>query len=112
MKLTQRHLQAIYSMLVALPPFDRFNLPSDAIVQFKVNRSRMTKGLYEPDPHTISVSRQEHKDYQDVVHTVAHEMCHLALERIGEGDHSDHGAAFNALAAECCNLWNWDFKTF
>lgn len=112
MKLTQRHLQAIYSMLAAMPPFDRYHLPSDAVIQFKVNRSAMAKGTYEPDPHTITVSKPEHADYQDVVHTVAHEMCHLALERRGERTHADHCSAFNALGAEVCNLWNWDFKTF
>ena len=112
MKLTQRHLQAIYSMLAAMPPFDRYKLPSDARVQFKINRSAMTKGTYEPDPHTITVSRDEHSDYQDVVHTVAHELTHLALEVAGKRDHANHCAEFNALAAEVCTKWNWDFKTF
>ena len=112
MKLTQRHLAAIYSMLAAMPPFDRYSLPSDAVVQFKVNRSGQAKGTYEPDPYLITVSKSEHADYQDVVHTVAHEMVHLALDRVGEEHHANHGAQFNRLGAECCNLWNWDFKAF
>lgn len=112
MKLTRHMLAQVYSMLAAMPPFDRFNLPSDASIQFKVNRSGMAKGTYEPDPNTITISKPEHKDYQDVVGTVAHEIVHLALERRGSRDHSNHDAEFNALAAEVCNLWNWNFKEF
>lgn len=112
MKLTQRHLASIYSMLAAMPPFDRYSLPSDAVIQFKVIPKGMAKGTYEPDPYLITVSRNQHVDYQDVVHTIAHEMTHLVLDRVGEEHHANHGAQFNRLGAEVCNLWNWDFKSF
>lgn len=102
----------MYSMLAAMPPFDRYNLPSDARVEFSIYRSAMHKGSYEPDPHTIKISKPEHKDYQDVLLTMAHEMVHMALEIRGEREHACHGAAFNALGAEVCNAWNWNFKEF
>lgn len=99
-------------MLACLPPFDRFNLPADVNIEFRVNRSSMAKGLYEPDPHQISISKPEHKDYQDTLLTMAHEMVHLALERRGASDHSNHDCDFNALAAEVCDAWGWDFRSF
>lgn len=112
MKLTPRHLAAIYSMLAALPPFDRYKLASDAKIEFRVTRADMSMGLYEPDPHTISISKPHHEYYKDVVKTMAHEMVHLALERQGKPNHSNHCSDFNALAAEVCNLWGWNFKEF
>lgn len=112
MKLLPRHLAAMYHTLSVLPPFDRYKLASDARIEFKVTRADLSMGLYEPDPHTISISKVHHKTYNDVMQTMAHEMCHLALERKGSPNHSNHCAEFNALAAEVCNQWGWNFKGF
>ena len=112
MKLTRRHCAGMYSMLAAMPPFDRFDLPTDARIEFRVNRAGMHKGMYEPDPHTISISKETHDTYHDVLQTMAHEMAHLALERQGRPNHSNHCSEFNALAAQICNIWGWNFKEF
>ena len=112
MKLTKRHLASMYNMLAIMPPFDRFKLASDARMEFVVNRASMSAGLYEPDPHTISISKINNKHYHDVLQTMAHEMVHLALERQGRPDHHNHCSEFNALGAEVCDLWGWNFKEF
>lgn len=112
MKLTRQHLATMYYMLAAMPPFTRYKLPSDAKIDFKINRSKMLCGSYEVDPHTITISRVLCHTYQQVLETLAHEMVHLALEQRGASDHSDHDVAFNNLAAEVCTLWGWNFPKF
>ena len=112
MKITRLALQNMYDCLAVLPPFDRFTLPLSHSIEFRVNQSKMAKGLYEPDPHQISISRIQHDSYGDVLMTLAHEMVHLALERRGASDHSNHDADFNKLGAEVCDFWGWNFKEF
>ena len=112
MKITPRYLATMYYMLAALPPFNRFKLPSEHEVDFKINRSSMLLGSYDVDPHLIIISRVACHDYKEVMETLAHEMVHLALEQRGASDHSDHDSAFNCLAAEVCTIWGWDFKEF
>lgn len=112
MKLSRKHLSSMYNMLVVLPPFDRYKMAKDVRIDFKITHSDMSQGLYEPDPHTISISKIHNKGYNDVLQTLAHEMVHLALEVAGSPHHHNHCSEFNALAAEVCNEWGWNFKEF
>ncbi len=112
MKLTKRHLAGMYNMLASLPPFDRYKMAKDVRIDFKVTQAEMTMGLYEPDPHTICISKTQNKTYLDALQTLAHEMVHLALEVKGSSSHHNHCSEFNALAAEVCNNWGWNFKEF
>jgi len=107
-----RHIADMYHVLASLPPFTRYKLPSDAEVEFKLTRSKMLMGSYDVDPHTICVSTHLCTTYQSLFETMAHEMVHLALERKGASDHSNHDSEFNALAAEVCDAWGWNFKEF
>ncbi len=112
MKLLPQHLAAMYSLLAEVPPFSKHRLPRWDKVEFTVTRSRMLMGSYDGDPHHICVSSTYCDTYQKTLETVAHEMIHLVLERKGSRDHSDHDSDFNAMAADVCNLWGWNFKEF
>jgi len=111
-RLTKHILEGMYYALRCAEPFSTFRLPHPSTVTFKVNRASMAFGDYEPDPHTIRISRECNKNLDSVFKTMAHEMVHLALERKGAKDHSNHDAEFNALGAKVCNAWGWNFKEF
>lgn len=112
MNLQPQNLAAMYELLSGLPPFSKYDLPRWDKVEFAVTRSRMLMGSYDGDPHHICVSKTLCDTYQKALETMAHEMVHLALERKGSRDHSDHDSDFNALAADICNAWGWKFKEF
>lgn len=112
MKLMPQYLAAMYDLLAGVPPLSKYRLPRWDKVEFTVTRSRMLMGSYDGDPHHISVSSTHCDTYQKAFETMAHEMIHLALERGGSRDHSDHDSDFNALAADVCNAWGWNFKEF
>lgn len=102
----------MYEMLAVTRPFTRYKLPPSNKVTFELSRSKMLMGWYDGDPHTIAISTVLNDTYQKCLETMAHEMVHLALEKKGASDHSDHDSEFNALAADVCNAWGWDFKGF
>ncbi len=110
MKLTESNLRDIYQMLRGMTPFVAYKLPDE--VEFKVNRSSMLMGSYEPDPDTITISRILCHSYPLVIETMGHEMVHLALERKGEESHANHGAKFLILAEKVCNEFGWKLEDF
>lgn len=112
MKLTPSILAGMYYALRATEPFPSYRLPHPSKIKFRVTRTTMSFGEYEPDPHTIRVSREACNNYNDALQTMAHEMTHMALERKGARDHANHDADFNALAAKVCDAWGWNFKEF
>ena len=112
MKLTERQLRATYTYLSQLPPFNKWKMLDEYRIEFVVNRASMTCGMYEPDPHTISVSSVSNVSHMDVLKTVAHEVIHLTLERQGKGGHEDHNDDFLAMAREVCESFGWDTETF
>ena len=112
MKLTPRMLQGMYYALKFCAPFNEYRLPDPHKVTFTVTRSSMTCGEYDTDPHQIKVSKVANADLNAVLQTMAHEMVHFALERKGAKDHAHHDSEFNALAAQVCDEWGWNFKEF
>ena len=112
MKLTETQLRAIYVMLTCCPPFSRWKLPDEYRLKFKVTRSDMHMGMYEPDPHRLAISAPQHTGLAAVVETMAHELIHLKLEREGRQGHADHGPQFKAHASEVCKAWGFDESTF
>lgn len=105
--LTPAHLRAAYLYLSAIPPFSKWKMPDAERIKFKVNSATMSCGMYEPDPHRISVSRLQNAHHTAVLMTTAHEMLHLHCERNGISHHEDHNDAFNELALEVCKAMGW-----
>lgn len=112
MKLTVSNLRDIYSMLRGMSPFVAYKLPDADEIEFKLNRSSMLMGSYEPDPDTITISRTICTTYPLVIETMGHEMVHLALERKGEETHANHGAQFLILAEKVCTEFGWKLEDF
>lgn len=102
-------LRAAYEYLCTCKPFSRWHMPR--AVRFKVSTSTMTLGMYQPDPPTITISKQSNANYGDVLCTLAHECVHLHLER-SHGGHEEHDEKFNACAKQVCDQFGWDVKGF
>jgi len=112
MKLTPAQVQLAYDFLRSHPPFNKWRLPESQGVILKVMNSDMCFGDYEPDPHTIRVSKTHCEHFMHVMETVAHEMVHLAAEKMGHHNHAEHDETFKTLAKEVCGLWGWKEATF
>lgn len=112
MKLTVRHVRSVYTCLAMLPPFSAWRMPDEYRVEFGVSNSNRVFGLYDSDPHSISVSKQQCKNFDDVIKTMAHEMLHLKLERDGDPEHSDHKGQWKQRAEEICGHFGWKTEEF
>lgn len=104
MKLTPDLLAAAYELLRQTAPFDKWNLPEPEDVMFSVLRTATLFGDYNTKPqHTIRLSSQRHTRLTGVLATMAHEILHLHLGKMGcHKDSERHGPAFRLLAGEVC----------
>lgn len=101
-------------MLRGLFPFVKYKLPLAKDVEFEVSRTKHMMAYWNIDcnGHVIGVSTAKCKTLTSVVESVAHEMVHVAAERMGFEDHADHDAQFLRMAADVCNSLGFDFKEF
>ena len=111
-RITQESLRNAYDYLASVPPCSRWQLPSSTSVRFKISKARMTCGMYEPDPHTITVSKVTNSTQTDVLMTLAHEVVHLHAERNGLGGHEEHDKQFWKYAAQVCDAFGWKLEDF
>ena len=93
---TAESISAAYRYL-CLSAFRGIKMPRSGTIQFIAKRLKKNHGLFEwPDlKMTIDTSTD---NGSALLQHVAHEMCHLALERSGRCDHDRHDKNFVALA--------------
>lgn len=111
LKLTAKQCCAMYTYLCSLPPFSKWKMPDPYRISFKVSTSTMTCGMYEPDPHRITISKASNAGYDEALRTMAHEMLHCHLERT-HGLHETHDENFWKHAAMITDSMGWDLKEF
>ena len=112
LRLTPDMLAAAYDFLRTTAPFARWRLPESDEVGFVVVRDpRMFAdfGMENGIP-VIRVSEAKNGFTATLLSTMAHEICHLRQEMIG--DRSHHGAKFKRMAAQVCRAHGFDLKTF
>jgi hypothetical protein len=51
---------AVYELLIQLPPIKAWRLPPSQEIIFVVRHLQDVYGLYEPDPHKITISSAKH----------------------------------------------------
>lgn len=110
--LTPERLSAVYDMLLAFPPFDRWKLPESMHIKFRVIRSKHKYGDYTGPPHTIRVSASNIGQLGNLEQVIAHELIHLHLRDKGVREWSGHGAQFQKLAHTVCKIHGWDLAHF
>jgi hypothetical protein len=120
LKLTPELCALAYELLRATTPFKAWKLPPAAAVEFTINRSMDTRGLYTyhahrktKSVHEIGVSSNCIGNLKSLVEVMAHEMIHLE-ERISctLTPGAMHNAAFMRKAKRVCKHHSMDFKLF
>ena len=112
LRLAPEMLAAAYDFLRTTEPFKNWRLPESDDVGFSVVRDRARYadfGLEKGVP-VIRVSEARNGHAATLLATLAHEMCHLRQEMIGDRGH--HSAAFRKMAARVCRAHGFDIKTF
>ena len=95
---TPQTVQAIYEMLICLPPYNKWNLPPSKQVEFQVHKDPTCLGEYEPDPHVIRISEAKNGHLDTVIKTVAHEIIHMRLHLKNSKSWDKHGKSFTDLS--------------
>jgi predicted SprT family Zn-dependent metalloprotease len=103
-------LHAAYEYLRACPPFKRWKLPHADVIEFHVIRHQSTAGRCHKNPLRIDISHELIKRTHSLMETMAHEMIHLYLDRLGV--RSEHGADFKRCAALVCKHHGFDVALF
>jgi len=109
MIITEDIIQTTYEYLVQIKPFNKWNLPLSRKIEFAVINDKEVMGLYEPEPHCISISKARHDHLDTVLKTVAHEMCHLKLYLDGK-QYELHNKDFNKLSKQVAKEFGFDYK--
>jgi hypothetical protein len=107
---TPQTVQAVYEMLIQLPPFNRWNLPPSKDVNFEVTKDPTCYGEYEPEPHTIRLSSAKLGFLDNVTRTMAHEIIHMRLYIKGSKSWDKHDAVFNNLSHKVATQLGYDPK--
>lgn len=70
---------AVYELLIQLPPIKAWRLPPSKDLIFVVKHLPDVYGMFEPEPHKITISSAKHAHLDTIIRTMAHEMIHLHL---------------------------------
>ena len=100
---TPHTMRACYDFLRVVA-FEGCKLPKS--VRFVAKPLRDKHGLYEYPPHVISLDTGI-RSLVKMMQVMAHEMCHVALEKTGYCDHDKHDHHFKALANIICAEMGW-----
>lgn len=108
-------VEATYELLRATEPFKRWKLPHADDISFAIIRNKNHRGEFyinkKNDP-TICVNDSFHHTIDELLRTVAHEMCHLVEYRAGARPDVAHGWIFNDLANRVCKFHSFDRGAF
>jgi hypothetical protein len=112
LKLTPDVLAAAYEYLRATLPFKRWGLPHGSEVRFYIGDWAKSRGEYKfKNPrHQIGVSRRCIVQTGTLIPVMAHEVCHLRQEMLG--DRTQHGAVWQRLADQACRHHGFDRALF
>lgn len=110
-------VEAVYDMLRLTAPFKRWRLPEADAISFAISRDNNTRGEFHmtgvnKDVPVVTVNEKHHTTIQELMRTVAHEMCHLHEQLHGTRKDVHHGAFFNRAADQVCKAHNFDRGAF
>lgn len=112
LRLTPDMLAGAYEFLRTTEPFRAWKLPHADELGFAVVRDPNMYADFgmERGVPVIRVSEVKNGHVVTLLATMAHEMCHLRQERLGDSGH--HNANFKRMAARVCRAHGFDLKTF
>lgn len=113
-KITLPIVEHMYELLRATPPFNRWKLPDHDDISFAINRTHGNRGEFyvKDNVPTIGIHDLHHETLDELMRTVAHEMCHLREWRTGQRQDVHHGAYFKRSAKAVCKAHQFDKGAF
>ena len=115
--LKPQHIEAAYSLLRTLYPFDGYNLPEADEVEFRVVKDKRLLGWHHQRTNAdrtnvISISYRGVGHLDSLMRVLGHELIHLAQAVNGTSTKSLHNAEFYRMAEEVCDSLGWDIRIF
>ena len=108
---TAERILAVYVMLRAFPPFNRWGLP--AKINTEAVPYKSFRADFNPNTHTMRVSYVKVTTFHCLVEAVGHEICHMRQDKIGRWPVKDeHNADFQRMAKQVCKHFPFDFGNF
>ena len=101
---------AVYELLIQLPPIKAWRLPPSKDLIFVVRNLPDVYGMFEPEPHKITISSAKHAHLDTVIRTMAHEMIHLHLFLRKDPDWDKHTKVFLDAAEKVSHSLGFDPK--
>ena len=101
---------AVYELLIQLPPIKAWRLPPSKDLIFVVRHLPDCYGMFEPEPHKITISSAKHAHLDTVIRTMAHEMIHLHLFIRKDPLWDKHSKTFLDAAAKVSTTLGFDPK--
>lgn len=114
-KISVEVLEATYELLRATDPFKRWKLPPADEISFRISRDTSNRGEFHVDAKGIpwiTANERYHHTLDELLRTVAHEMCHLCDYRSGIRPDVVHGWTFNKMADKVCKHHSFDRGAF
>jgi len=114
-KISPAILEATYELLRSTWPKDLRRLPHAEDISFSVIADKGNRGEFYVDANGtpwIVASQPCHHTLDELLRTVAHEMCHLYEYLYGERKDIHHGAWFNRVANRICRVHQFDRGAF
>ena len=108
-------VEATYELLRTTEPFKRWKLPEADDISFRISRDNNNRGEFHVDAKGIpwiTANQKYHSTLDELLKTVAHEMCHLVEYRAGARNDVQHGYIFNDLANIVCKRHSFDRGAF
>lgn len=114
-KISVEILEATYELLRLTEPFKRWKLPPGDEISFRISRDKLNRGEFHVDKKGIpwiTANERYHSTIDELLRTVAHEMCHLVDFRSGVRPDVVHGFTFNCMADRVCKAHSFDRGAF
>lgn len=114
-QVTVELVEAVYEMLRMTKPFKGWKLPHADDISFAMIRKPGTSGEFYVNPNGIPyicINDKFHHTLQELMKTVAHEMCHLYEHLYYFRQDIHHGAIFRQCADRVCRIHQFDRGAF
>jgi nucleosome binding factor SPN SPT16 subunit len=105
---TSKTLEAMYLMLCQMKPFNTWDLPNTALINFVVTSEEDSYGTYvfDDDIHIITISKAKCSHFETILKTLSHELIHL--KRYKSKNWDKHDKIFRKYAAQIADEFGWD----
>ena len=107
---TIEHIKAIYALCCKLPPFDKIEMPLPSQIEWIIVHDVELLGMYQPSPHTITISLARQSHFDTICRTVLHEMVHMLLYLQGKANYDKHDKTFKKWTAKIASIYGYDPK--